>query len=65
VSGEGPATQQELRQLQFLWLWGEEAVHAYIAQMVANNPPLLLHFAVAVNRNEVIDFISELTSCFV
>ncbi len=43
VSGKGPPIQQELRQLQFLWLWSGEAAHAHIAQMVTNDLPLLLH----------------------
>ncbi len=65
VSGEGPPTQQEQRQLQSLWLWGGEAVRAHIAQTVANNPPLLLHFLGGVDRDEVMDLISEFSSCFV
>jgi hypothetical protein len=65
VSGEGPPTQQELQQLQFFWLRGGEAVHAHIAQMVANDPPLLLHLPGEVDRDEVMDLISEFPSCFV
>jgi hypothetical protein len=64
VSGDGPPTQQELRQLQFLWFRGGEAAHAHIAQTVANDPPLLLHLPGGVDRDEVIDLIGEF-SCFV
>ncbi len=65
VSGKGPPTQQELRQLQFFWLRGGEATRAYIAQAVANDPLLLLHRPGGVNRDEVMDLISEFPSCFV
>jgi hypothetical protein len=65
VGGKGPLTQQELHQLQFLWLRGGEAARAYIAQMVANDPPLLLHLLVGVDRDEVMDLIREFSSCFV
>jgi hypothetical protein len=65
VSGEGPLTQQELRQLQFLWLQGEEAAHAHIVQMVANNPLLLLHLPGGVDRDEVMDLIGEIPYCLV
>jgi hypothetical protein len=65
VSGEGSPTQQELWQLQFLWLWGGEAASAHIAQTVTNNPLLLLHLPGGVDRDEVMDLIGEFPSCFV
>jgi hypothetical protein len=65
VSGDGPPTQQELQQLQFLWLRGGEAALAHIAQTVANDPPLLLHLTGEVDRNEVMDLISEFPFCFI
>jgi ABC-type ATPase involved in cell division len=65
VSGDEPPTQQELRQLQFLWLRGGEAARAHIAQTVANDPPLLLHLPGGVDRDEVMDLIGEFPSCFV
>jgi ABC-type ATPase involved in cell division len=65
VSGGGPPTQQELRQLQFLWLQGGEAARAHIAQTVANDPPLLLDLPGGVDRDEVMDLIGEFLSCFV
>jgi hypothetical protein len=65
VSGDGPPTQQELRQLQFLWLRGGEAARAHIAQTVANDLPLLLHLPGGVDRDEVMDLIGEFPFCFV
>jgi hypothetical protein len=65
VSGEGPPTQQELQQLQFLWLQGREAACEYIVQTVANDSPLLLHLPRGVDMDVVMDLISEFPSCFV
>ncbi len=65
VSGEGPPTQPELRQLQFLWLWCEEAVRAYIAQTVANDSLLLLHLPGGLDKDRVMDLIGEFPSFFV
>ncbi len=65
MGGEGPPSQQELRQLQFYWLWGGEAARAHITQTVANDPPLLLHLLGGVDRDEVMDLIGEFPSCFV
>jgi hypothetical protein len=65
VSGEGLPTEQELRQLQFFWLWGGEATPAHIAQTMANDLPLFQHLPGGVDRDEVIDLIGEFPSCFV
>jgi hypothetical protein len=64
VNGEGPPTQQELRQLQFLWLRGGEAARVHIAQTMANDPPLLLHLPGEVDRDEVMDPTGEFPPCF-
>ncbi len=37
----------------------------HIAQIVANDPPLLLHLPGVVDKDEVMDLISEFPSCFV
>ncbi len=65
VSGKGPPTQQELRQLQFLWLRGGEAARAHMVQTVANDLPLLLHLPGGVDRNEVMGLIGEFPYCFI
>jgi hypothetical protein len=65
VSGKGPPSKQELWQLQFLWLRGGEAANAHIAQTVANDPLLLLHLLGGVDRDEVMDLISEFSFYFV
>jgi hypothetical protein len=65
VSGGGLLTQQELQQLQFLWLQGREAARAHIVQTVANDPLFLLHLPRGMDRDEVMDLIGEFPSCFV
>jgi hypothetical protein len=62
VNGEGLLTQQELRQLQLLWLRGGEVARVHIAQMMANDLLFLLHLPGGINRDEVIDLISEFPS---